>query len=132
MFSEFIINRHLRPKQCLFQHRDINSQSVMQPQHSGQQPFNLTAPLLRSREWRLNLTHAARCPYAFFSRLQLYGKQEAPDLQITSYFREPWLSTSPLWGIVVFLFFPCVYYHHILKLTFYLNEIFNMLMSRHS
>lgn len=71
MFFEFIINRHLRPKQCLFQHKDINSQSAMQPQRSGQQPFNLMVPLLRSHEWKLNLTHTALCPYAFFSHLQL-------------------------------------------------------------
>lgn len=71
MFFEFIINRHLRPKQCLFQHKDINSQSAMQPQRSGQQPFNLAVPLLRSHEWKLNLTHTALCPYAFLSRLQL-------------------------------------------------------------
>lgn len=94
MFSEFIINPHLRPKQCLFWHRDINSQPVMQPQHSRQQPFNLTVPLLRSCEWKLILTPTALWPYAFFSRFQLYGKQEAPDRQITSYFREPWQGTS--------------------------------------
>lgn len=85
MFSEFIINSHLRPKQCLFQQ---SSQSVMQRGSLGQQPFNFTMPSLLSHKWKLNLTHTSLCPYTFLSSVPLHGKQEAPDLQITSYFTE--------------------------------------------
>ena len=88
MFSEFIIISHLRPKQCLFQKSIIGSQSVTQRRGGGQQPFNLTMPSLLSHKWKLNLTHTTLCPYKFLNCLQLHGKQEAPDLQITSYFIE--------------------------------------------
>lgn len=81
MFSEFIINSHLRPKQCLFQQ---SSQSVMQQGSLGQQPFNFTMPSLLSHKWKLNLTHTSLCPYTILSSVPLHGKQEAPDLQITS------------------------------------------------
>lgn len=76
MFSEFIINPH--PKQCLFWHRDINSQPVMQPQHSRQQPFNLTVPLLRSCEWKLILTPTALWPYAFLQPLSTVWETGSP------------------------------------------------------
>lgn len=65
MFSEFIINSHLRPKQCLFQQ---SSQSVMQRGSLGQQPFNFTMPSLLSHKWKLNLTHTSLCPHVFEQR----------------------------------------------------------------
>lgn len=69
MFSEFIINSHLRPKQCLFQQSSIDSQSVMQAGSRGQQPFNLTMPSLLSYQRKLNLTHMP-CHYTFLNCLQ--------------------------------------------------------------